>query len=84
MVFAIFGSLIGSGSSLPEQMAEEDKFLPMQDSLAHGSASVRANSKNQTSKDFGFREAILASDTGSIFTLRRAFEPRYLAADGIG
>ena len=84
MGFGIFNPLIGSGSSLPEHMAEEHKFPPIQDSLAHGIAPILANSKNHTSAGLSGREAIAALNPRSFREFRPAIKSRYLSTDGIG
>ena len=84
MDFGIFNSLIGSGSSLQEQMAEKHKFLPIQESPARGIAPSLANSRNHGSGDLNIREAIAALHARSFRDFRRAIKSRYLATDGIG
>ena len=65
-------------------MAEKHKFLPIQQSPAHGIAPILANSKNHTSAGLSFREAIVGLNARSFRDLRRAIKSRYLTTDGIG
>ena len=65
-------------------MAEEQKFLPIQDSLAHGIAPILASSKVHTNAGSSNREAIVALNARSFRDFRRAIKSRYLVTDGIG
>ena len=65
-------------------MAEEKKFLPIQESLVHMTAPILANSKNHTSEGLSIREAIGAFNARSFREFRPAIKSRYLSTDGIG